>query len=207
MHKISRTSQRSDWSRWSNMTDTMGWLRNSLPKCLLEHPCQSCHLRFSDSCAAVVSGYSLRCCPHRRRLHDKEIAHIAGLFLLIEWWWWLKLSCPFPGVIDGKVPENICDSYSVMSDFLRSHGLKPARLFCARNSLRNAGVGCHSLLQGIFPSQGLNPGLKHCRQILYHLSHQGSPRNPRLWQCLLTAVVDSCVASRLGFPTKLFNTG
>ena len=36
-------------------------------------------------------------------------------------------------------------------------------------------VGCHALLQGIFPTQGSNPGLLHCRQILYHLSHQGSP--------------------------------
>ena len=33
--------------------------------------------------------------------------------------------------------------------------------------------GCHALLQGIFPTQGPNPGLLHCRQILYHLSHQG----------------------------------
>ena len=33
--------------------------------------------------------------------------------------------------------------------------------------------GSHSLLQGIFPTQGLDPGLLHCRQILYHLSHQG----------------------------------
>jgi len=35
--------------------------------------------------------------------------------------------------------------------------------------------GCHSLLQGIFPTQRLNPGLLYCRQILYCLSHQGSP--------------------------------
>ena len=41
---------------------------------------------------------------------------------------------------------------------------------------KNSGVGCHALLQGIFPTQGLNPGLPHCRQILYHLSHQGNPR-------------------------------
>ena len=41
---------------------------------------------------------------------------------------------------------------------------------------KNTGVGCHVLLQGIFPTQGLNPALPHCRQILYHLSHQGSPR-------------------------------
>ena len=39
---------------------------------------------------------------------------------------------------------------------------------------KNTGVGCHFLLQ-IFLTQGLNPGLPHCRQTLYHLSHQGSP--------------------------------
>ena len=40
---------------------------------------------------------------------------------------------------------------------------------------KNTGVGCHALLQGIFPTLGSNPDLKHCRQILYRLSHQGSP--------------------------------
>ena len=39
---------------------------------------------------------------------------------------------------------------------------------------KNTGVGCHFLLQGIFLTQGLNPGLPHCRQMLYHLSYQGS---------------------------------
>ena len=41
---------------------------------------------------------------------------------------------------------------------------------------KNSGVGCHDLHQGIFPIQGSNPGLPNCRQIFYHLSHQGSPR-------------------------------
>ena len=41
---------------------------------------------------------------------------------------------------------------------------------------KNTGVGCNALLQGIFPTQGLNPGLLHCRWILYHLSHQESLR-------------------------------
>ena len=41
---------------------------------------------------------------------------------------------------------------------------------------KNARVGCHALLQGIFPIQGSNPGLPHCGQILYLLSQQGSPR-------------------------------
>ena len=38
---------------------------------------------------------------------------------------------------------------------------------------KNTGVGCHALLQGIFPTQGSKPGLLHCRQTLYCLSHQG----------------------------------
>ena len=41
---------------------------------------------------------------------------------------------------------------------------------------KNTGVDCRALLQGIFPIHGSNPGLSHCRQILYHLSHQGNPR-------------------------------
>ena len=40
---------------------------------------------------------------------------------------------------------------------------------------KSTGVGCHFLLQGFFPTQGSNPGLLHCRQMLYRLSHQGSP--------------------------------
>ena len=40
---------------------------------------------------------------------------------------------------------------------------------------KNTRAGCHALLQGISPTQGSNPGLPHCRWILYHLIHQGSP--------------------------------
>jgi len=41
---------------------------------------------------------------------------------------------------------------------------------------KNTGVVCHALLQGLFSTQGSNLGIPHCRLILYHLSHQGSPR-------------------------------
>ena len=44
---------------------------------------------------------------------------------------------------------------------------------------KNTGVGSLSLLQGIFPTQESNWGLQHCRQILYQLSHTGSPRIPK----------------------------
>ena len=40
---------------------------------------------------------------------------------------------------------------------------------------KNSELGCHALLQGIFPTQGFDPGLQHCRWILCRLSHQGSP--------------------------------
>ena len=53
---------------------------------------------------------------------------------------------------------------------------KLARLLCPWDSPgRNTEVGGHSLLQRIFPTQGSNPDLLYCRQIVYHLSHQGSP--------------------------------
>ena len=62
------------------------------------------------------------------------------------------------------------ESRSGVSDSLWLH-----RLYSPWNSPgQNTGVGSLSLLQGIFPTQGLNPGLPHCRQILYQLSHQGS---------------------------------
>ena len=63
------------------------------------------------------------------------------------------------------------ESHSVMSESLWPHGYSPW------NSLgQNTGVGSLSLLQGIFPTQGSNPGLLHCRRILYDLSHKRSPR-------------------------------
>ena len=57
-----------------------------------------------------------------------------------------------------------------------SNSLQPHGPYSPWNSpAQNTGVGSCSLLQGIFPTQGSNPGLLHCRRILYQLSHQGSP--------------------------------
>ena len=64
--------------------------------------------------------------------------------------------------VSSKGPESESASHSVKSD-----SFSPGQ---------NTRVGSHSLLQGIFPTQGSNPGLPHCRQSLYQLSHQGSPR-------------------------------
>src|SRR5574337_2163005 len=82
-----------------------------------------------------------------------------------------------------------------MSDSLRCYGPKPARLLCPWDSPgQNTGVGSISLLQGIFPTQGLNPGLPNCRRILYQLSHKGSPMTN----------LDSLLKSRvITLPTKV----
>ena len=69
--------------------------------------------------------------------------------------------------------DQMCsESRLVVSNSLRSHGL------CSpwNSPAQNTGVGSLSLLQGTFPTQGLNPGLPHCRWILYQLSHKESPR-------------------------------
>ena len=99
--------------------------------------------------------------------------------------------CSYPptvhpqGIQDGEKQDTaprelkVCISCSVVSDSLQDHGLQPARLLCPWNSGKNTGLGSYSLLQGIFLTQGLNLGLLNCRQILYHLSHQGSPSNQR----------------------------
>ena len=68
--------------------------------------------------------------------------------------------------------ESESGSCSVVSNSFRPH-----RLYSPWNSPgQNTRVNSLSILQGIFPTQGLNPGLSHCRQIIYHLSHKGSPR-------------------------------
>ena len=59
----------------------------------------------------------------------------------------------------------LCDHMDCSPPGSSVHGYSPGK---------NTEVGCSALHQGIFPTQGLNPGLLHCRQILYYLSHQGS---------------------------------
>jgi len=64
-----------------------------------------------------------------------------------------------------------------VSDSLRPHRLQPARLLCPwgfSNQEYWSGLLCPP--PGDLPTQGLNPGLPHCRLILYHLSHQGNPK-------------------------------
>ena len=67
-------------------------------------------------------------------------------------------------------------SRSVVSTSFQPHGLQPPGSSVHGDSPgKNTRLGCHALLQGIFPTQGSNPGLPHCRRILYQLSYHGSP--------------------------------
>ena len=93
-----------------------------------------------------------------------------------------KLRCSARNLTYGNLTKiNIpqrkwSESSSVISYSLGPHGLQPTRLLCPWNSPgQNTGVGSRFFLLGIFPTQGLNPGLQHCGRILYLLSHQGSP--------------------------------
>ena len=86
----------------------------------------------------------------------------------------------FPGLIffcNSLIPDfivlNLWKSLSCVWFFATPWTV--ARLLCPWNSpSKNTAVGCHFLLQGIFPTRGWNPGLLYYRQILYHLGHQGS---------------------------------
>ena len=89
-------------------------------------------------------------------------------------------SSPFPGILKARTLEWIAISLSrtqvwkwksLDHVWLWPHG------YSSWNSLsQNTGVDSLALLQGIFPTKGSNPGLPHCRWILYQLSHKESPR-------------------------------
>ena len=69
--------------------------------------------------------------------------------------------------------ECMCISHLIMWNTLWPQGLQPASFLCRRDSPgKNTGVSGHPLLQGIFLIQASNLDLLHCRQIIYHLSHQ-----------------------------------
>ena len=103
---------------------------------------------------------------------------LAGIDSL-QW----SLLCVF---IQGHKPESgwaaiilgkHCSESESESRLVLSNSLQPHGLYSSWNSPgQNTGVGSLSLLQGVFPTQGLNWGLLHCRRILYQLS-QGKPKN------------------------------
>ena len=102
-------------------------------------------------------------------------------------WWVVKMLVEIKFVDkNGTNPsKRVNVSCSVVPSFLRPHWLQPTRLLCPWDFPgKDTGVGCYFLLQGIFPTQGSNPGLLHCRQILYQLSYKGShSKRVMEWNC------------------------
>ena len=91
------------------------------------------------------------------------------------------LSCYlFSSMLKIRDMNICCHCYLVLKSCpipLWHHGLLSARFLCPWDFPgKNTGVGCHFLLQGIFLTQGSNPGLPHCRRVLYLLSHKRSPK-------------------------------
>ena len=97
-------------------------------------------------------------------LRDKSGQNPVGLFLET----WLLALCERKSESESEVAQlcpTLCDPMDCSLPGCSVHGIFQAK---------STGVGCHFLLQGIFPTEGSNPSLPHCRQTLYYLSHQGS---------------------------------
>ena len=129
---------------------------------------------FQLASMVIYSTYVL-CCYYNLLTNSEKEKWFSKNSLSLKMVTWMdSLACnPYPS-------DYRCESESVscwvVSDSLWLHGLWPAGLLCPWNSLgKNIGVGSFPS-SGIFPVWGSNPGLLHCRQILYHVSHQGSPR-------------------------------
>ena len=127
---------------------------------------------------------------------------------------------PWSGGSDGK--ESACKSrdLGLIPGFGRSPGEGNGNLlqyscletFMDRKSLmgycpwdspdKNTGVGCHFSLQGIFPTQGSNPGLLICRQILYHLSYKEPIKRSQMFYsflCFTSLIVEKKMATHSVF--------
>ena len=106
------------------------------------------------------------CFNHQRTQTPENIMPSLCCILLL-----VSTNCPHPyfylSCVLCLVAQScltLCDPMDCNSPGSSVHGDSPGQ---------NTGVDCHALLHGIFPTQGSNPGLPHCRWILYQLSHQG----------------------------------
>ena len=97
-----------------------------------------------------------------------RILHTLKYGEVIQFYTWFNLNFR----LKMKVKVLVTQSCPALCDAMDS--ILPRSLSIGFSS-KNTGVGCHFFLQRIFPTQRSNSGLPHCGQILYHLSHQGSP--------------------------------
>ena len=92
-------------------------------------------------------------------------------------------------------PKSCCSVFSCSCPTLYPHRLysPPGSSVHGDSPGKHTGEGCHAIFQGTFPTQGSNPDLPHCRQILFCLSHQGSPK--KYWKSLSGVVIWSELAA------------
>ena len=140
---------------------------------------KSCIIMYVPCCTMLNRSFSrqeywsgLPCPPPEDLFCGMNILHFICPFIkLLGIWVFFHLL----GILNNIVMNVL--SPSIVSDSLQPPGLQHTRLLCQWDSpCKNTGLGFHALLCGVFPTQGSNPGLPHCRWILYHLSHQRSPR-------------------------------
>ena len=101
--------------------------------------------------------------------NPQESQHKSKTFIVTKWTTWTTRKNPVSEKSKALISES--ERHSVLYNSLQPHGLYSPLNFLGQNT----GVGSLSHLQGIFPMQGSNPGLTHCRRILYQLSHKRSP--------------------------------
>ena len=125
-----------------------------------------------SKCSAELLGFKYSMSGSQSRkifTHFSFLSEMTSVFLLGS----IKIpeilqSITFPkhcAVLNHSVVSDTCNPMDCSMPCFSVHGDSPGK---------NTEVGCRVLLQGIFRTQELNPGLLHCRQILYCLSHQGS---------------------------------
>ena len=130
-------------------------------------------LTFLTAMLDFTKCFLLSCFPWRRLMSDTCLIHLV-IFSMV---YLLTLEYKLHGgrdiclfyfllyLLSRTMYACVCSAVNS----LQPHGLQPTRLLWPWDFPgKNAGVGCHFFLQGIFPTQGSNPHLLHCRQILYH---------------------------------------
>ena len=124
----------------------------------------TCHPNFSSIMLLV---FSLFVCVHLICIFETNISDLLHcIFVIVFKVKFLKINSFFLCVcLVIQSCLTLCDPMDCSLPGSTVYGDSPGK---------NTGVGCRALLHGIFPNQGLNPGLPHCRQILHHLSHQGN---------------------------------
>jgi len=129
----------------------------------------TCTLIFIATLLTMARTWKQPKCPSAEECIDKEVVYIYIQWNITQPWKEMKL-CHLQRPVLCLVAQlcpTLCDHIDCSLPGSSVHGDSPGKY---------TGVGCHALLHGIFPTQGSNQGLLHCRWILYSLSHQGSPR-------------------------------